>query len=487
MGISMDEKIKEIEEGKDETFWESEYFEDDFVFMYIKKDNKIIKTSYYYDHEEILKPIHININKEVVILNDSVMELLDLCNFRINLNKYVYDGFINHAIFHDAAIIMNDEKENIIIFNAKYLYNKIKEKKINLNFNKTQDLKIINKNDYNYNFILGLDDYKQEILVSLKDKGKIFKTLPTLKTKDTEYLQYIFKGNDMPIDIFPIYFKNEALFLIKDNNYLFDEFIRNISRQENNFIVYLKDLNYINKNFEEIMKILSFFNYFDEKTCYLQENTKSSDFNGSLFLENYQKGIFDFLSDEIEKLEKIINTRKFYNYISKIIIPTEKYNETIFGNNVKIIKEDIFLLLFNNDILKNIRNEILKTGEKEKESEKKKQQNKSVSVSEFIKVHDILVPKNKGFSVGDQVHKLITTIINFRNMYSHDLGCYYESYKKNYDKIDIGKNYYRLKKNPKDNDYNHMSKQLVKNLTIFLELYIQLIKCYDNKYILNLT
>ena len=35
MGISMDKKIKEIEEGKDETFWESEYFEDDFVFIYI--------------------------------------------------------------------------------------------------------------------------------------------------------------------------------------------------------------------------------------------------------------------------------------------------------------------------------------------------------------------------------------------------------------------------------------------------------------------
>lgn len=487
MGISMDEKIKEIEEGKDESFWESEYFEDDFVFIYIKKDNKIIKQSYYYDVEENLKPLHININKEVVMLNDSVMELLDLCNFRINYNKYVYDGFINHAIFPDAAIIMNDEKENIIIFNAKYLYNKIKEKKIKLNFNKIQDLEIINKNDYNYNFILGLDDYKQEVLVSLKDEGKILKTLPTLKTKDIEYLKYMFNRDDIPIDIYPIYFKNEALFLIKDNDYLFDEFIPNISRQENNFIVYLKDLIYINEHFKEIMKILFFFNYFDEKTCYLQENTKASDFNAKFFLERYQKGIFDFISDEIDKLEKIINTDKLHSHISKIIIPTEKYNETIFGNNVKIINEEIFLLLFDNNILKNIRNEILKIGEGEKESEKNKQQKRKVSVSEFIKIHDILVPKNKGFSVEDQVHKLITTIINFRNMYSHDLGCYYGSYKKNYDKIDLGTNYYRLNKNPKDNDYNHMSKQLVRNLTMFLELYIELIKCYDSKYILNLT
>lgn len=410
--------------------------------------------------------IYIELINHIYTLNDETLIFLDLYNFNIiNENQWEYDGYINFETKKSVIKIINKKHKSKIEIDKSYLYEHFFKNNYDLQFvnkkGKSTSPKIKNKRNRDFFFNIGYDKYNLPYYINLSKKNyenKIYKDIKNknLINKDIKSNIYII---DKHIDLIPIYFKNESLFLIKDNEYLFEDIIQKIYRQENNFIILSKDLHALIEINHIILNNLEFFNYYSND-CVIEAGVKDQIFYGKESPIN--KNLLNLLQENIEQIGSVFSwdEKKITKINNNIIIPTEKNNETMFAHNIRIIVEDIIKDVLNNDKLKKKRDEI--PDYKRKEKDKEEVMNKYLA---------LLCKKEKYY-----FDTLLNPLINFRNMYSHNsTASYINNYNKNYKFVEKGcPNKYQLKKDSKLNNYNFMSKKAIEDLNTFLNNIITL-------------
>lgn len=405
--------------------------------------------------------MYFEILNNIYNISDDSINCLNLFNFNI-INEYTwsYDGYLNFEVKSKVVLIKNENNKSCIYCLRSYLFEQILNNKYSFVFynelNKSKKINIKDIRGKDVFLTIGFDLYDLPYYINITKKNYI----EQIKNDKNNFNNNDLRKNSFlankEIDLIPIFFKNEALFLMKDNNDLFEFLLRkNICRQENNFFIFTKDIHRLN-NF--ILNKLEFFNYYDDKDCFIEDGLMEIISKGNP--QPSCKNKLDILKDNIHELCNLhyFKEEEIENIIKRIIIPTEKTNETIFAHNIKIIFEDIIKPILDNNILKNKRNS-LESYIKNKKNEPPEVMNKYLAEL-----------ANKPL---DFFNSTINPIKNFRNMYSHDsIKSYNNNYKKNYTFVEKGsQNKYLLNKNPKLNNYNHMTHTSIEDLNkILLEI-----------------
>lgn len=409
------------------------------------------------------RSIYLKLTKDSYIINNDFIGCFDLFNLKVeiidNEIAYIYDGYINYEIKEKVLLIMKKKDEVRFYLSKSYFFEHVFRRKYKLKFYDSNKKSIYKqpkdtrKKDIFFNIGLNLYNLPYYINLSKRNYGKKIKEdLRNNLLNNKDIIDNLMIANDN-IDLIPIYFKNEALYLLKDNYDMVLALNHKIHRQENNFFIFTKDLHDLVNENNIFLDKLEFFNYYD-KNCYIEEGWKESVYEGKWDIKNKNK--FDILSDNVEEicLNLNINEISMRDRIRDIIIPTEINNETIFASNVRLIFEEIVKAITASDVLKKLRDNL--PDYNASEYDPPEVMNKHLS--------KITGKSEKYF------HSIINPVKNFRNMYSHNKGSYNKNYEENYKFVRNGEpNKYRLNEDPQKNDFNFLSHKMIEDVNSFLE------------------
>lgn len=409
------------------------------------------------------KSVYLRLTKNSYIINDRFIACFDLFNFEVkivnNETIYTYDGYINYETSKEVLVIKKNENNVRFYLLKAYFFEHVFRRKLKLKFYDTDKNNIFTypkdtrKKDVFFN--IGFNLYNLPYYINLSKKnyeGNIKKDLKSRLLYNKEIMENTIIANKH-IDLIPIYFKNEALHILKNNRDIVSYFNHIIHRQENNFFIFTKDIHSLVNENNIFLDKLEFFNYYDE-TCYMEERWKEVVYEGRFEIRNKNK--FDILNSNIKELciNLKLNENKMLNILKDIIIPTEINNEIMFSNNVRLIFEEIIKTVTDHKILKNKRDNL---------------PNYKLEPKDPPEVMNKYLAKITGKSE-KYFHSIINPVKNFRNMYSHNKGSYNKNYEENYKFVRNGEpNKYRLNEDPQKNDFNFLSHKMIEDVNSFLE------------------